>query len=161
MNSEHPLAKAIVEYAKKFREDGESPTWPEARDFASITGHGVKAIVRNKEIIVGNKSLMLDQNIAIPADAEDMLAETEAMAQTGILISIDGELTGVLAISDPLKPGARDVISILKSMKVKSIMVTGDNWGTANSIAKEVGIETVIAGAKPEQKAEEVKNLQV
>ena len=90
MNSEHPLAKAIVEYAKKFREDGESPTWPEARDFVSITGHGVKAIVRNKEIIVGNKSLMLDQNIAIPADAEDMLAETEAMAQTGILISIDG-----------------------------------------------------------------------
>ncbi|CBI34682.3 unnamed protein product, partial [Vitis vinifera] len=160
VNSEHPLAKAIVEYAKKFREDGESPTWPEARDFVSITGHGVKAIVRNKEIIVGNKSLMLDQNIAIPADAEDMLAETEAMAQTGILISIDGELTGVLAISDPLKPGARDVISILKSMKVKSIMVTGDNWGTANSIAKEVGIETVIAGAKPEQKAEEVKNLQ-
>ncbi|RVX09096.1 putative copper-transporting ATPase HMA5 [Vitis vinifera] len=160
VNSEHPLAKAIVEYAKKFREDEENPTWPEAKDFVSITGNGVKAIVRNKEIIVGNKSLMLDQNIAIPFEAEDMLAETEAMAQTGILISIEGELAGVLAISDPLKPGARDVISILKSMKVKSIIVTGDNWGTANSIAKEVGIETVIAEAKPEQKAEKVKDLQ-
>ncbi|KAM5572503.1 putative copper-transporting ATPase HMA5 [Rosa sericea] len=160
VNSEHPLAKAIVEYAKKFREDEENPAWPEAHEFASITGHGVKAIVRNKEIIVGNKSLMVDQNIAIPVDAEDYLAEAEALAQTGILVSIAGEVAGVLAISDPLKPGAQEAITILKSMNVRSIMVTGDNWGTANSIANEVGIETVIAEAKPEQKAEKVKELQ-
>lgn len=162
VNSEHPLAKAVVEYAKKFREDEENPLWPEARDFVSITGHGVKATVRNKEIIVGNKSLMLDRNIAIPADAEDILSEAEGLAQTGILVSIDGEVVGVLAISDPLKPGAKEVISILKSMKVRSIMVTGDNWGTANSVAREVGIEmeSVIAEAKPEQKAERVEDLQ-
>lgn len=121
----------------------------------------MKAIVRNREIIVGNRSLMLDNNIIIPVDAEEMLAETEEMAQTGILISIDREVTGVLAISDPLKPGAHEVISILKSMKVRSIMVTGDNWGTANSIGSEVGIETVMAETKPEQKAEKVKELQV
>ncbi|KAA8520821.1 hypothetical protein F0562_011494 [Nyssa sinensis] len=160
VNSEHPLAKAIVEYAKKLREDEENPIWPEARNFESITGHGVRAVVRNKEIIVGNKNLMVDHNIDIPDDATEMLAETEGLAQTGILVSIDGELTGVLAISDPLKPGAREIISILKTMKVKSIMVTGDNWGTANSIAKEVGIDNVIAEAKPEQKAEKVKELQ-
>ncbi|XP_021888702.1 probable copper-transporting ATPase HMA5 [Carica papaya] len=160
MNSEHPLAKAIVEYAKKFRGDEEKIVWPEARDFISFTGHGVKATVRNREIIVGNKSLMLENGIAVPADAEDMLTETEEMAQTGILVSIDGEITGVLAISDPLKPGAREVIPILKSMRVRSIMVTGDNWGTANSIAQEVGIETVVAEAKPEQKADKVKDLQ-
>ena len=160
-NSEHPLAKAIVEYAKKFREDEENPVWPEAQDFVSITGHGVKAIVRNREIIVGNRSLMMNYNISVPIDAEEMLAETEEMAQTGILVAIDQEVTGVLAVSDPLKPGAREVISILKSMEVQSIMVTGDNWGTANSIAREVGIESVIAEAKPEQKAEKVKDLQV
>ncbi|XP_007040200.2 PREDICTED: probable copper-transporting ATPase HMA5 [Theobroma cacao] len=160
VNSEHPLAKAIVEYAKKFREDEENPAWPEARDFVSVTGHGVKAFVRNREIIVGNKSLMLDHNIAIPADAEDMLTETEGMAQTGIFVSIDGEVTGVLAISDPVKPGAQEVISILKSMNVRSIMVTGDNMGTASSIARQIGIETVVAEAKPEQKAEKVKDLQ-
>ena len=160
-NSEHPLAKAIVEYAKKFREDEENPVWPEAQDFVSITGHGVKAIVRNREIIVGNRSLMINHNISVPIDAEEMLAETEEMAQTGILVAIDQEVTGVLAVSDPLKPGAREVISILKSMEVQSIMVTGDNWGTANSIAREVGIESVIAEAKPEQKAEKVKDLQV
>ncbi|GAV57945.1 E1-E2_ATPase domain-containing protein/HMA domain-containing protein/Hydrolase domain-containing protein [Cephalotus follicularis] len=160
VNSEHPLAKSIVEYAKKFREDEEDPVWPEARDFESITGHGVKATVRNKEMIVGNKSLMLDRNISIPIDAEEMLMEIEEMAQTGILVSIDREVTGVLAISDPLKPGAREVISILKSLKVKSIMVTGDNWRTAKSIAKEVGIDYVIGEAKPDQKAEKVKELQ-
>ncbi|XP_061999745.1 probable copper-transporting ATPase HMA5 [Rosa rugosa] len=161
VNSEHPLAKAIVEYAKKFREDEENPAGPEAHDFASIIGHGVKAIVQGREIIVGNKSLMADQNIAVPLDAEDYLAEAEGLAQTGILVAIDGEVAGVLAISDPLKPGAQEVITILKSMNVRSIMVTGDNWGIANSIANEVGIDTVIAEAKPDhQKAEKVKELQ-
>ncbi|XP_040988149.1 probable copper-transporting ATPase HMA5 isoform X2 [Juglans microcarpa x Juglans regia] len=160
VNSEHPLAKAIVEYAKNFVEDKENPAWPEARDFISITGHGVKAVVQNREIIVGNKSLILDQNIAIPSDAEDILAKAEGMAHTGILVSIDRELVGVLAISDPLKPGAREVISILKSMNIRSIVMTGDNWGTANSIAKEAGIETVIAEAKPEDKAEKVRDFQ-
>lgn len=161
VNSEHPLAKAIVEYAKKFRDDEENPTWPEARDFTSITGHGVKAIVRNREVIIGNKSLMSECGIAISLEAEELLAEIEGMAQTGILLSIDQQLTGVLAISDPLKPGAHEVISILKSMKVRSVMVTGDNWGTANSIARQAGIETVVAEAKPEQKAEKVKEFQV
>ncbi|KAK9143713.1 hypothetical protein Syun_013113 [Stephania yunnanensis] len=160
VNSEHPLAKAIVEYAKKFRGDGECWAWPETRDFVSITGHGVKATVQNREIIVGNKSLMLESNIPIPVDAEDILAETEGMAQTGILVSMNGQMVGVIAISDPLKPSAKEAISILKSMNIKSIMVTGDNWGTANSIAKEVGIETVVAEAKPDQKAERVKELQ-
>lgn len=160
VNSEHPLAKAIVEYAKKFKEE-ENPAWPEARDFVSIPGHGVKAIVRNKEIIVGNKSLLADHNIAVPAEAEDILAEAEGMAQTGILVSINGEVAGVVAVADPLKPGAQEVISILKSMNIKSIVVTGDNRGTANSIAREVGIDEVFAETKPEQKAEKVKELQV
>jgi Cu+-exporting ATPase len=160
VNSEHPLAKAIVEYAKKFQEDEENPTWPEAQDFTSVTGHGVKAVVRNKELVVGNKSMMLEENIVIPLDAEEILVETEGLAQTGILVAIDRKLVGVLAISDPLKPSAGEVISILKSMKIRSIMVTGDNWGTANSIAREVGIDTVIAEAKPEDKAERVKELQ-
>ncbi|KAK3034567.1 hypothetical protein RJ639_033813 [Escallonia herrerae] len=160
VNSEHPLAKAIVKYAKKFREAEENPAWPEAKDFESVTGHGVKATVRNKKIVVGNKSFMFHQNIDIPADTKKILAETERLAQTGILVSIDGEITGALAVADPLKPNAREVISILKSMKVESIMVTGDNWGTANSVAKEVGITTVIAEAKPVDKAEKVKELQ-
>ncbi|KAG8374926.1 hypothetical protein BUALT_Bualt10G0046400 [Buddleja alternifolia] len=160
VNSEHPLAKAITEYAKMFRQDEESPVWPEARDFESIMGHGVKAVVQGKEVLVGNKSLMFDHNVTIPLDAEEVLAEAEESAQTGILVSFDRELCGVLIVSDSLKPGAREVISILKSMKVRSIMVTGDNRGTANAVAKEVGIDTVVAEAKPKNKAEKVKELQ-
>ncbi|KAK6137612.1 hypothetical protein DH2020_028638 [Rehmannia glutinosa] len=103
---------------------------------------------------------MLNHNVVIPLDAEEILAEAERSAQTGILVSIDRELHGIIAVSDPLKPGAREVISILKSMKVSSIIVTGDNQGTANAIAKEVGINSVVAEAKPEHKAEKVKELQ-
>ncbi|XP_072958487.1 copper-transporting ATPase HMA5-like [Typha angustifolia] len=159
MNSEHPLAKAIVQYAKKFRE--EKHAWPEVQDFVSITGHGVKATVGNKIVIVGNKSLMLESGIEITIEASEILMETEEMAQTGIIVSMDQEVVGIIAISDPLKPCAEEVISLLRSMKVKSIMVTGDNWGTANAIAKEVGIDNVVAEAKPEQKAEKVKELQM
>lgn len=163
VNSNHPLAKAIVEYAKKLRGSEENLAWPEASDFESITGHGVKAIICNKEVILGNKSLMTEGGIVIPVEAEEALAETEGQAQTGILVSIDKELIGVLSISDPLKPEAPEVISILKSMNVESMIVTGDNWGTATAIAKQVGIErkNVFAEAKPEQKAEKVKELQV
>ncbi|XP_030501511.2 probable copper-transporting ATPase HMA5 [Cannabis sativa] len=160
VNSEHPLAKATVEYAKKMKEDEENIIWPEAENFVSITGQGVKAIVKNKKIIVGNKSLMRENNIEIPVEAQEALEEAEGMAHTGIIVSIDEEVAGIVSISDPLKPGAREAISILKAMKIESIMVTGDNWGTAKSIAKEVGIDTVVAEAKPEMKAEKVKELQ-
>ncbi|KAL0675426.1 hypothetical protein Bca4012_003407 [Brassica carinata] len=160
VNSEHPLAKAIVEYAKIFKDEQENHAWPEARDFVSITGKGVKATVRGIKVMVGNKKLMCDHGVSIPDDAQELLAEAEEMAQTGILVSINGELAGFVAVSDPLKPIAREAISILKSMNIVSIMVTGDNWGTANSIAREVGIDSVFAEAKPEQKAENVKELQ-
>ncbi|KAK4365361.1 hypothetical protein RND71_016719 [Anisodus tanguticus] len=162
VNSDHPLAKAIVEYEKKLRGSEENLAWPEASDFESITGHGVRAIICNKEVILGNKGLMMEQGIPIPVEAEEALAETEGQAQTSILVSIDKELIGVLSVSDPLKPEAPEVVSILKSMNVESMIVTGDNWGTANAIAKQVGIERkyVVAEAKPAQKAEKVKELQ-
>ncbi|XP_023534764.1 probable copper-transporting ATPase HMA5 [Cucurbita pepo subsp. pepo] len=159
VNSEHPIAKAIVEYAKQLKEE-HNPIWPEAQEFISIPGHGVEAIVRNKKVVVGNKSLMMNNGIEILGETESFLVDAEGMAKTAVLVAVDRTVSGVIVVSDPLKPGAKEVISILKSMEVKSIMVTGDNWGTANSIAKEVGIETVIAEAKPQQKAEEVKNLQ-
>ncbi|KAK8935372.1 putative copper-transporting ATPase HMA5 [Platanthera zijinensis] len=161
VNSEHPLAKAIVDHAKKFKEEEEYVTWTEARDFISITGHGVKAIIGNKELVVGNKSLMLDTGIQIPEQALDLLLEAEEMAQTGILVAINREIFGLIVISDPLKPAAKEVISILKSMNVRSIMVTGDNWGTATAISREIGIDTIFAEAKPEDKVEKVKELQM
>ncbi|XP_021319722.1 probable copper-transporting ATPase HMA5 isoform X2 [Sorghum bicolor] len=158
-NSEHPLAKAIVEHAKKFHSE-ENHIWPEARDFISVPGHGVKAKVFDKSVIVGNKSFMLSLSIDIPMEASEILIEEEENAHTCIIVAMDQEVVGIVSVSDPIKPNAHEVISYLKSMNVESIMVTGDNWGTANAIGKEVGIEKIIAEAKPDQKAEKVKELQ-
>ncbi|XP_057797951.1 probable copper-transporting ATPase HMA5 [Salvia miltiorrhiza] len=168
VNSEHPLAKAIIEYAKKCwqqededeEEHSNCPIWPEACDFEAITGQGVKAVVRGREVLVGNKSLMLDHNVDIASYPEEKLKEAQGLARTGILVSIDRELHGILAVSDPLKPGAREAVSILRSMKISCIIMTGDNLGTANAIAREVGIDVVYAEAKPEDKAQKVKELQ-
>ncbi|KAI4343255.1 hypothetical protein MLD38_027783 [Melastoma candidum] len=160
VNSEHPVAKAIVDYAKQFRDDQEKPTWPGAVDFISVPGHGVKATVKHREVVIGNKSMMLDYNIKVPVRAEKVLSEVEDMARTGILVSIGREVVGIVAVSDPLKPGTREVVSFLKTMKVKAVMITGDNQGTASAIAKEAGIEAVIAEATPAQKAKRVKDLQ-
>lgn len=156
------MAKAIVNYAKKFRQtEEENHGWPEAQDFACIPGHGVKAKVGNKELIIGNKGLIIDSGIHIPESTLEILMEAEGMAQTGVVVSMNHELVGIIAISDPLKPEAADVVSFLKSMKVKCFMVTGDNWGTARAIAKEVGIDNIVAEAKPDQKVEKIKELQV
>ncbi|KAG2573883.1 hypothetical protein PVAP13_7KG284600 [Panicum virgatum] len=159
-NSEHPLAKAIVEHAKKLHSE-ENHIWPEARDFISVPGHGVKANINHKIVIVGNKSFMLSSSIDISLEAMEILTEEEEKAQTAIIVAMDQEVVGIISVSDPIKPNANDVISYLRSMNVESIMVTGDNWGTANAIGKEVGIEKIIAEAKPEQKAEKVKELQL
>ncbi|CAM0903428.1 unnamed protein product [Alopecurus aequalis] len=160
VNSEHPLGKAIVEHANKFYSE-ENHIWPEARDFLSVTGHGVKAKISGKSIIVGNKSFMLSLNIDVPVEASEILMEEEDNAQTGIIVAMDQEVVGIISVSDPIKPNAHEVISYLKSMKVECIMVTGDNWGTAKAIGREVGIENIMAEAKPEQKAEKVKELQL
>ncbi|KAF8702415.1 hypothetical protein HU200_032791 [Digitaria exilis] len=159
-NSEHPLAKAIVEHAKKLHAE-ENHIWPETRDFISVPGHGVKAKINDKSVIVGNKTFMLSSDIDIPMEALEILAEEEEKAQTCIIVAMDQEVAGIISVSDPIKPNAHEVISYLKFMNVESIMVTGDNWGTANAIGKEVGIENIMAEAKPEQKAEKVKELQL
>ncbi|KAG2567917.1 hypothetical protein PVAP13_7NG278400 [Panicum virgatum] len=159
-NSEHPLAKAIVEHAKKLHSE-ENHIWPEARDFISVPGHGVKANISDNILIVGNKSFMLSSSIDIPLEALEILTEEEEKAQTAIIVAMDQEVVGIISVSDPIKPNANDVISYLKSMNVESIMVTGDNWGTANAIGKEVGIEKIIAEAKPEQKAEKLSGKTV
>uniref|UniRef100_A0ACD5UT86 Uncharacterized protein n=1 Tax=Avena sativa TaxID=4498 RepID=A0ACD5UT86_AVESA len=160
VNSEHPLGKAIVEHAKNFYSE-ENHIWPEARDFLSVTGHGVKAKISDKNVIVGNKSFMLSLDIDVPVEASEILMDEEDNARTGIVVAMDQAVVGIISVSDPIKPNAHEVISYLKSMKVECIMVTGDNWGTAKAIGKEVGIENIVAEAKPEQKAEKVKELQL
>ncbi|EPS64277.1 hypothetical protein M569_10503, partial [Genlisea aurea] len=159
INSEHPLGKAVREYADEFR--GSEPTKRlKVEEFESIPGHGVKAMVEDKQVLVGNKRLMKNHNVSIPSKADDILAEAESLAQTGILVSVDNELHGIVTVSDPVKPEAQRVISVLKSMRIETMIVTGDNHGTARAISKQVGVDTFIAEAKPETKVQKVKELQ-
>lgn len=162
VNSEHPLAKAIVEYAKKLKGENDSPQH-EVTDFEAIPGRGVRAMVDVKLIHVGNTKLMTEAEVPISEEVQSHLRETESMARTGVLVAIDKELVGVVSIADPVKPEAARVIQILKSMGVQSMMVTGDNWGTARAIAREVGIpdQSVRAESLPEDKARIVKEIQV
>ncbi|WVZ77486.1 hypothetical protein U9M48_025345 [Paspalum notatum var. saurae] len=162
-NSEHPLSKAIVEHTKKLREQygSHSDHMMESRDFEVHPGAGVSANVEGKLVLVGNKRLMQEFEVPLIPEVEAYMSETEELARTCVLVAIDKVICGALAVSDPLKPEAGRVISYLKSMGISSIMVTGDNWATAKSIAKDVGISQVFAEIDPVGKAEKIKDLQM
>ncbi|XP_031486413.1 probable copper-transporting ATPase HMA5 isoform X1 [Nymphaea colorata] len=156
-NSEHPLGKAITDHAEGLRRE---QGWQEVTDFISVTGQGVKAIVNDKQIIVGNEMMMSGSNIRFPTSILSYMTEAQKMGHTAILVSIDSELAGVISVSDPVKPEAHDVIALLDKMNIKSLMITGDNHETAKTIAREVGIDHVVAEASPEKKADKIKELQ-
>uniref|UniRef100_A0ACD5YPV1 Uncharacterized protein n=1 Tax=Avena sativa TaxID=4498 RepID=A0ACD5YPV1_AVESA len=161
-NSEHPLSKAIVQYTKKLREQygSDSDHMLDSKDFEVHPGAGVSANVEGKLVLVGNKRLMQEFEALMNSEVEEYMSEMEGLARTCVLVAIDRIICGALAVSDPLKPEAGRVISFLRSMGITSIMVTGDNWATAKSIAKEVGINTVFAEIDPVGKAEKIKDLQ-
>ena len=157
-NSEHPLAKAIVDYAN---EQMGARRKLEVKNFQVIAGRGVYAEVQSKKLYVGNQQLMTGSSLNVPSIALEYLQDMEKQARTGVLVAVENEIVGAIAISDPVKDDAAAVISILKSMGIQSIMVTGDNWGTANAIGREVGIDMIFAETQPQGKADKVKDLQV
>lgn len=163
VNSEHPIAKAVVEHAKKLcpKYASEFEYATEVKDFEVHAGAGVGGKVRDRVVLVGNRRLMLSCNVPVGSDVEDYISDNEQLARTCVLVAIDGKVAGAFAVTDPVKPEAARVISFLQSMNIKSIMVTGDNWATATAIAKEVGIETVFAETDPLGKADRIKELQL
>ncbi|XP_031256938.1 copper-transporting ATPase HMA4-like [Pistacia vera] len=162
-NSEHPIAKAVVKHAKKLRQKFGSHTEQvtEAKDFEVHTGAGVSGKVGDKTVLVGNKRLMRTFHVPVESAVEDYISENEQLARTCVLVAIEGKVAGAFAVTDPVKPEAQVVVSFLRSMGISSIMVTGDNWATATAIAKEAGIEKVIAETDPIGKADKIKELQL
>ncbi|KAJ7520894.1 hypothetical protein O6H91_19G028200 [Diphasiastrum complanatum] len=172
--SEHPLARAVVEYAHHFLVFGGPPTpktptskaildtsWlQKVSNFEAIPGKGIKCQVNGHDILVGNRKLIHEAVVEIPLSAEGHLQHVEQQARTGILVAIDGALAGILAIADPLKREAALVVAGLKKMGVRSIMVTGDNWNTAQAVGKESGIEEFKAEVSPGGKAEVIRSIQ-
>ena len=154
-NSQHPLAEAVVKKAQE-----ENINLETSQNFDTFGGKGVKALVEGKEVIIGNRALFKDKNIAISEEIEEKISKFENEGKTAILIATDNSLSGTIAIADTLKETTKDAIERLKKAGLKVVMITGDNERTANAVAKQVGIENVIAEVLPQDKSEEVKRLQ-
>ncbi|XP_015058443.1 copper-transporting ATPase HMA4-like [Solanum pennellii] len=162
-NSEHPIAKAVVDHAKKLRlkHGAENEYHPEIENFEVHTGAGVSGKVGERKILVGNRRLMHAFNVPVSSEVDNYISEHEHLARTCVLVAVDEKIAGAFAVTDPVKPDAARVISFLHSMDITSVMVTGDNWATARAIASEVGIQTVFAETDPLGKADKIKELQL
>ncbi|KIQ87440.1 ATPase P [Bacillus sp. L_1B0_8] len=153
-NSEHPLAEAIVEGIKEKKID-----IPSSETFEAIPGFGIESVVEGKQLLIGTRRLMKKFNIDIEEVSKSM-EELEREGKTAMLIAIDKEYAGIVAVADTVKDTSKAAITRMKKMGLDVVMITGDNTQTAQAIAKQVGIDHVIAEVLPEGKAEEVKKLQ-
>ncbi|WP_394229321.1 heavy metal translocating P-type ATPase [Bacillus thuringiensis] len=153
-NSEHPLAEAIVEGIREKKID-----IPSSETFEAIPGFGIESVVEGKQLLIGTRRLMKKFNIDIEEVSKSM-EELEREGKTAMLIAIDKEYAGIVAVADTVKDTSKAAITRLKKMGLDVVMITGDNTQTAQAIAKQVGIDHVIAEVLPEGKAEEVKKLQ-
>ncbi len=154
-DSEHPLATAIVKYAKE--EDIELLS---TEYFSAITGHGLQATIGGKEIFVGTRKLMRDNDIQVITEMEQELENFEHDGKTAMLVAVDGKLEGIVAVADTIKDNAVKTMEMLHDKGIEIVMLTGDNERTANVIAKQVGIDRVIAEVLPEDKANTIRALQ-
>jgi Cu+-exporting ATPase len=152
--SEHPLAQAVI---RKAKENNTLITSPDS--FEAISGHGLKATYSNHTILIGNRKMMEDNQVAVSESVDAKLSIFEKEGKTAVLVAIDNTLSGILAISDTIKENATDTIKSLKSKGIEVIMLTGDNERTANAVASKLGIDRVIAEVLPQQKEEVVAKL--
>jgi Cu2+-exporting ATPase len=155
--SEHPLAQAIVNKAT-----ARNLALAEALSFDSIPGHGAIASVDGKEILIGNRRLMRDKNVAFESSGHltQSADSLEGDGRTVVYAAIDGKLAGLVAIADAARTSSKAAVSRLRAMGVQVAMLTGDNRMTAERIAKELGIDMIFAEVLPGQKADKVKELQ-
>ena len=152
--SEHPLGETIIKAAAEKRLQV-SP----ASDFNAIPGHGVEASVAGKKLLLGNLRLLKDRGLS-PNGLEKEAERLWAKGKTVMFLGIDSQVVGIIAVADTLKPSAKAAVKALHNIGIEVMMLTGDNRRTAEAIAREVGIDHVLAEVLPEHKAQEVKKLQ-
>ncbi|WNC14288.1 heavy metal translocating P-type ATPase [Brevibacillus brevis] len=153
-NSEHPLAEAIV---AGIREKGIE--LPATEAFEAIPGYGIKAVVEGKELMIGTRRLMETFNVDAK-QAYAAMSRLEEEGKTAMLVAVNKQYRGIVAVADTIKETSKDAVARLKAMGIQVIMITGDNERTAKAIAAQVGIDHVLAEVLPEGKAEEVRKLQ-
>jgi Cu+-exporting ATPase len=152
--SEHPLAQAIVDAARGRGVALSSVEW-----FQSHTGVGVMGLVDGDALLAGNLTLMKEYSIPTAA-AETKAAKLSERGKTPVYIAINGTLCGIIGVADPIKPTSKQAVAALKQMNIQVVLITGDNERTASAIAREAGVNDVIAGLMPQDKAAHVQSLQ-
>ncbi len=153
--SEHPLAQAVVNYAKT-----KSISLIEVKDFEAVAGKGVTGTVNNKKVALGNKKLMEQVKATVSDDLENKIIAEQKLGKTVSYIAIDGVAFGFVSIFDAIKESSAAAIKELMSQGVEVIMLTGDNENTAKAVADELGLSSYKAGCLPEDKLKEIKKLQ-
>lgn len=153
--SEHPLAEAVYNYAaiKKI-------ATVEVSDFQAVPGHGVVGAINGEKYFFGNRKLMKENANLEIEKIEIELKKLEELGKTAMLLATEKEIIGIMAVADTVKPTSRQAIEKLKKLGIEIYMITGDNRRTAKAIASQVGIENVLSEVLPQDKANEVKNLQ-
>jgi Cu+-exporting ATPase len=151
--SEHPLGIAIVKHAQALGLNLAEPS-----NFQAIPGKGVKAEVQAKGVLVGTVRLMAEQGVDT-GSVESNLEILESQGKTAMIVAVDGSTVGVIGVADTIKETSKDAILELKELGIDVVMLTGDNQRTAEFIAKQAGIEKVLAEVLPEDKAKEVERL--
>ncbi len=154
-HSEHPLAEAVVQYAKS-----QEVRLTEARDFSAIAGSGVQGYVSGQLVQIGTQRWMKELGIETQS-LQQHWDKLEYLGKTVIWIAIDGKVQGIMGISDALKPTSANAVRTLQRMGLEVVMLTGDNQRTAEVIAREVGIKRVMAEVRPDQKAAVIQSLQI
>jgi cation transport ATPase len=154
-SSEHPIARAVVDGGA---ERGVAAS--EATDFRSVAGFGVRARVDGEQVLVGRRRFLEEDGCEVPAWLADETTRLETDGKTVFWVGWGGKARAALAVADALKPSAAETIRALNAMGVEVVMITGDNRATAEAIAKEAGIERVLAEVLPAEKVDEVRRLQ-
>lgn len=152
-SSEHPLGQAIVKGAANRRLSLQA-----AEEFTVLPGLGLQAVVNGRHVLVGNQKLMHQQTVNVQA-AVPLLDTLESAGKTAMLVAVEGQLAGVVAVADTVKPGSAEAVKLLRQMGLEVVMLTGDNSRTAAAIAKQVGIDHVISEVLPDEKAGKVAEL--
>ncbi len=152
--SEHPLGEAIVKSAEE-----KGLEIKDIEEFKAIPGHGIEVKIDGRIVLLGNKKLMSERKIELE-DLQDKANELADEGKTPMFLAIDNKIKGIIAVADTVKENSKKAIEAIHNMGIKVAMITGDNEKTAKAIAKEVGIDIVLAEVLPEDKASEVKKLQ-
>ena len=152
--SEHPLGEAIVKRAEE-----DEINLGASENFKAISGRGIEVTIDGKDVYLGNLNLMMDRELPLK-DVESKIESLSLEGKTPMIIAIDKEIKGIIAVADTIKPSSKKAVEVLHNMGITVAMLTGDNKNTANAIGRQVGIDKIIAEVMPEHKAEEVQNLQ-